>query len=109
MSIGESLNSSYHAARAPWSDAPRGTLYPSQIAQLRRNPQDDRYDAAAKELREALADGEWHPIADLHAVAKRHKVSPTLLADRAAVYIEAGSCVWTWAFLEREHHDGRQM
>lgn len=102
MNLSQDMVTRDAACRAPWSEVPRGALYPSEVARLRRNPQDDRYDVAAKELREALADGEWHPLADLHAVAKRHRVRPTILADRAAVYVEKGACVWTWALLERE-------
>ena len=88
ISLSQRMASQDETGRAPWADQPHKV----SDAESRKAAHDARYSTnitAADELREALSDGKWHPVAVAEEIANRHGgalVMPML--DRAGVCLE---------------------
>ena len=88
ISLSQRMASQDETGRAPWDDQPHKV----SDAESRKAAHDARYSTnitADDELREALSDGQWHPIWVAEKIAARHGVARIMsMLDRAGVCLE---------------------
>lgn len=81
-------------ARVPWADQPHGlsaetARVKKQEAEIEKH--NKRFGRPVSDLRQALADHQWHPTSIAHTIARKHRVQFWSLLDRAGVAISDGS------------------
>ncbi|MEX2444458.1 MAG: hypothetical protein WD492_12685 [Alkalispirochaeta sp.] len=95
MRLGESLAAQAASGQRPWADQDRACTA-AERGEAAQAGKYGSHSVAARELRTALSDGEWHPRRVATLIAERHGIGVQGLIDRSGVYGEGG-----WILLAR--------